>query len=432
MDPASIVGLTAAIQQILTTVYQFGKGVREARDEINHLCSELFALKAALEHVQLNMDTRSPGTCKDAQSILISSNMSTSEFSDMLSSTNSILSSLLTRLDCKPGKIKSALQRVSWPLLKDDVNRDIKRIERLKSFFVLSTTSDNAILCREIYSRVCTVEEHLRQQEKVQKQKQHSELRQSVKTWLSPHDSYQTYERLLNNFQEGTGEWFLTEIIDHWRDRQGAQILWLRAKPGTGKSTLFSAAIRRLQDKHSQLGDRPSLAFFFCSFTDQDSQDPLNVLGSLLMQVCDMHQELWANIEDVYLERKGPSSQTPKRLQLQELERFLVQSIGQVGETLIILDALNESKHAQRIFQSLMRLLQNDVLARLMISSTENVDLEFSPRQAFVIQIEPRKTCKDIDEYVKAWLNEDYNLCSLPRTLKEEIKCTLQRKNGGV
>ena len=432
MDPISIIGLTAAIQQILIAVYQFGKGVREARDEINHLCSELFALKAALEHAQFNIDTRSSDTSKDAQSILVSSNMSTLEFGDILSSTDSILRSLLIRLDRKPSKIKSTFRKVSWPLLKDDINRDIQRIERLKSFFILSTTSDNAILCREIHSRICSVEDHLRQQERVQEQRQNSELRQSVKKWLAPYDSCHTYEKLLDNFQQGTGEWFLTEIMNHWMDQQDAPILWLRAKPGTGKSTLFSAAIRKSQDESSHMKNRLSLGFFFCSFTDQDSQDPQNVLGSLLTQICDMHPKLWSNIEDCYLAKKGPSSQIPKRLQLQEIERFLVQSIGQVGETLIIVDALNESKHGQKIFQTLMHLLQNSISARLMMSSTENIHFDLPLRQALIIKIEPGKTGKDIDECIKAWLKEDDNLCSLPKALKEEIKCTLQSENGGV
>ena len=81
--PAATIGLTAAIQQLLTTVYQFGQGVREAKAEINPLCSELLALKAALDHVQLNLNaglTGSFGAAEDAQLTLSSSNFSTSEF----------------------------------------------------------------------------------------------------------------------------------------------------------------------------------------------------------------------------------------------------------------------------------------------------------------------------------------------------------------
>ena len=78
MEAASaIVGLTAAIQQLLTTVYQFEQGVREAKTETNQLCSELLVLKAALDHVQLNLNaglTGSFGDAEDAQSILSSFN----------------------------------------------------------------------------------------------------------------------------------------------------------------------------------------------------------------------------------------------------------------------------------------------------------------------------------------------------------------------
>ena len=146
MDPISIVGLTAAIQQILTYVYQFGGGIREAKKEINQLCSELFALKAALEHIQLSLDTNRIAQLDitgDAHSLLTSPNLVTSEFTDVLSSTDTILKDLLARLDLKPSRFKWSLQRLTWPIIKDDVKGYIDRLERSKSWLILATTSDN-------------------------------------------------------------------------------------------------------------------------------------------------------------------------------------------------------------------------------------------------------------------------------------------------
>ncbi|KAL2054193.1 hypothetical protein ABVK25_005334 [Lepraria finkii] len=162
MEAASaIVGLTAAIQQLLTTVYQFEQGVREAKTETNQLCSELLVLKAALDHVQLNLNaglTGSFGDAEDAQSILSSFNFSTSEFKHMISSNSECLQGLLARLNRRPSKFKIPLNRATWPLVKGEVKVDIAR---LKSFFILATTSDNTVLCRELYLKVCAMDQRL-------------------------------------------------------------------------------------------------------------------------------------------------------------------------------------------------------------------------------------------------------------------------------
>lgn len=125
MEAASaIVGLTAAIQQLLTTVYQFEQGVLEAKTETNQLCSELLALKAALDHVQLNLNaglTGFFGDAEDAQSILSSFNFSTSEFKDMISYTSECLKGLLARLNHRPSKFKIPLNRATWQLVKGEV-----------------------------------------------------------------------------------------------------------------------------------------------------------------------------------------------------------------------------------------------------------------------------------------------------------------------
>jgi hypothetical protein len=146
MDPVSIIGLTAAIQQILVAVYNVADGVRESKDEINQLCSELLALKAALDHVQMNLSLISSDNSEGSgvpSSSLVSPNLSTFEFKEMIASSETIVKEVLTRLGKKPNALKASLQRLKWPFIKDDVKRYVERLHRLTSWFVLATTSDN-------------------------------------------------------------------------------------------------------------------------------------------------------------------------------------------------------------------------------------------------------------------------------------------------
>ena len=146
MDPATIVGLTAAIQQIVSSIFHFADGVRESRQEISQLCSELLALEAALEHVRLNisMSSNFPGEASEEDmSPLFSMTLSTPEFQQMIILAGIILRELLTRLERKPGVFGTSLQRLKWPLIKDDVKRYVERLHRMTSWVVLATTSDN-------------------------------------------------------------------------------------------------------------------------------------------------------------------------------------------------------------------------------------------------------------------------------------------------
>ena len=129
---------------MLGCILNYGQGVREAKREINQLCSELLGLKAALEHIQLLSQSRDDSDdTSDAQSILSSSNFSTPEFAKMISFTEEVLKQLSTKLETKSSRFHSSMQKLTWPLVKDDVKLFVERLERSKQWFVLAMTSDN-------------------------------------------------------------------------------------------------------------------------------------------------------------------------------------------------------------------------------------------------------------------------------------------------
>ncbi len=88
-----------------------------------------------------------------------------------------------------------------------------------------------------------------------------AEEKKVVTEWLAPFDPARIYERSLEVFLEGTGEWFLDGAFARWLDGTSPPVLWLRAKrkrpvqnlldqslrcnglkiAGAGKTTLLSA-----------------------------------------------------------------------------------------------------------------------------------------------------------------------------------------------
>ena len=119
-------------------------------------------------------------------------------------------------------------------------------------------------------------------------------------------------------------------------------------------------------------------------------------------------------------------------MEVREVEQLLTQSTRQLSETMVILDAVNESKQSSKILQSLVNLLQEGGSVRIMLSSTEGLDHVFPSRKAILATIEQAKTSQDIGKYMEGCFEDDYKLCDLPAALKDDIKVTLQTRHDGV
>ena len=150
MDPASLTGLIIALEQIIGQIFKFGNGVKAAKKEVNQLCSELFALKGSLEHIRMNFNNNKSFVEPDgALQSLFPPLLKTEECSRMFTATESLVVDLTKRLSPAPGRLNSMIQSLTWPLKKDDIRDFISRLERLKSYFLLATTSDNMYVRRE-------------------------------------------------------------------------------------------------------------------------------------------------------------------------------------------------------------------------------------------------------------------------------------------
>ena len=145
MDPitisATISSLIIAVEQIVVVIYEYGSGVKGAEQEINRLCSELFALKASLEHVRTNLENADdqPGSYSAFYSPLIR----TDEFRSTLSTTESLIYDLTRRFERALGYVNAALHSLVWPWRKNDIMEEVQQLERLKSYFILATSTDN-------------------------------------------------------------------------------------------------------------------------------------------------------------------------------------------------------------------------------------------------------------------------------------------------
>jgi hypothetical protein len=168
-DPVSLAGLVIAVSQVISSLYDYGTSVTNAREDIRQLSAELFALKGVLEHLHAQHDAgvatpRTPPASSTPQAPQHQQQPSSQarqpydadRFADMLQSTHAFLLALLQSLDVpkKKGGLAAKLQRLTWPLNRADVERHVARLERAKSWFILVLMTDSAAATADVYSEV--------------------------------------------------------------------------------------------------------------------------------------------------------------------------------------------------------------------------------------------------------------------------------------
>ena len=440
MDPisvlASLSGLVIAIQELVSAIYKYGKGVKGAKKEINQLCSELFALKAALEHMRLNLNDTIDIVDEEKPNATFSSSLVESkEFSNMLDTTDTFVKDLSKSFNKGPGRLDAVMTSWAWPLKKEDVKNELQRLERLKSYFILANTTDNLELCKQIYMEVYSIAQAVAGQQQQQYKKAGEKLRKSVIQWLAPYNPTTLFRAARASKQSGTGRWFLDGPFHEWLSgKSSEQVLLLQGKSGTGKTTLMAAAFDEAEVLVSEGGHRAT-TYFFCSFTDLSSQDPVSLFGSILVQLCSLEPALWPAVDDHFSKEEGRSPSNPVQLSLAEVEILLEQACKALPEVLIFIDAVNESKHPTLILSTFWKLTRRVPGMRIVISSTEELfpsDFESPMPSVLTITVTPDKVDEDIKDYIDSWLSHDRRLRSLPSRLKRDIRSKLLSESDGM
>lgn len=191
-----------------------------------------------------------------------------------------------------------------------------------------------------------------------------------------------------------------------------------------------SAATKRVQDRANSHDLHIGSAYFFCSFTDQQSQDPQNVLGSILAQLCDTNPTFWKDVEERYRKKNPHFQHQPQRLEAYELENLILQCSENITRTFLFVDALNESKQSSKIFQILLQVIQKSTSIQIMVSSTEELSAGLGSIPATIVTVKQEELAGDIGRYINTHLQHD-ELRDLTAVLKETIGSTLQKRAQG-
>ena len=162
------------------------------------------------------------------------------------------------------------------------------------------------------------------------------------------------------------------------------------------------------------------MAFYYCSYSDPESQKTISILGSTVAQLSRKAPAILDALRPIY--QKEDSQRGEKHLRITDLEEAIVQATNQLDQVIILVDAINESFDRSQLLASVVNLLTKTCKIRLMITSTFDIPdaLNNIRNSCQVKQIGMDVNCinDDIEIYIEAMIRQEPNLCHLNQNMK--------------
>ena len=166
------------------------------------------------------------------------------------------------------------------------------------------------------------------------------------------------------------------------------------------------------------------VTYFYFDFNDIDKQDYGKVLRSITAQILAQCPQIPDPLQRLYQDRFSRGEQPRNAALLTMLQRIF----GQLGESYIILDALDESKDREELLEWIQQVsdwgLKN---VHILVTSRKENDIDDTLSSLLTCQIRMQSTLIDADivAFVQDKLVQDPKLKKWPEKVRAEIETTL-------
>lgn len=254
---------------------------------------------------------------------------------------------------------------------------------------------------------------------------------EKITLWLSAPDPSRNQIEAMKRRCKGTSRWFLeSSIFSSWKSTSNS-FLWLYGIPGCGKTILSSTIIDSLcsDSTSSQV-----ILYFYFDFSDTAKQSLNSMLRSFISQLYHSQPETRVSLDQLFTSHHSGSQQpTPESLSL-----VLDTMARQIGDVLIIIDALDESRTKQELLKWISEVVGSKSGTKIIVTARETADIRsaFSKwaRPEDMISVRHDDINVDIQTYVRNILREDVELERWHSQLdvQEEIETKLMEKADGM
>ena len=344
---------------------------------------------------------------------------------------------------------------LKWPFNEKEVAKILAAIEREKSLLGLALENDYRKLMVEIKK---SSNENKRQIEKLvdgfghveesqadlhckldclttrQDDRQAADRTRDILQWLSPVDPSISHEAALEIHQPGTNDWFLSnDEFNNWRHAKDP-LLWLTGIPGSGKTILMSTVINFLRNCDNR-NDYASVAYFYCDFRSPDTRDPLNLVGSLISQICFQLGSFPKDLEEAFEKSESGVFSRKKQRDLHTFIKIL-KLLASQHRIAILVDALDECEGQSHILELFCHLGSQRDSSNILLSSRDMVDIQEKLSDFPRMRLEDVPDCvgRDIGCYIDYRLDHDpeFRRLKLETSFRETIRESLRVQANGM
>lgn len=438
---ASIAGLVTLADILFTRTLKYIKLARGAREDIK-------ALSAGLKNLSEALHTLSHHTS------LLDAEDETPDQPDkyrphLVQSCSHLLRRIRVKLDKHDpseaglSRTKSTLRQLAWPFSTSEIRELVEQIEQHKATLALALSADTfqalqSLLSasRSFQNEIDDIKEALAEQRKAfdahlsslysGKEQEH------VFKFFESESPENRHRTALTIHHPETGLWLLQDNdFQAWmRGATSKSKLWLSGIPGAGKTVLASVVIEEAR-KHSVISLR-ALAYFYCDYKDTNSQDPHQILRSLITQMAQQSVDCFELLRGLY-QRCHPhsASRMPIPPDVPSLIDTFRQMTTRFDDVFLVIDGLDECGKNTVEVAKLLRGLDfvvksgQDVKVALFSRNEEHIR-RLLGRDFIHVEISARS--EDLRLYVAAEIEDrtmDGRLEINSANLKEDILQTL-------
>lgn len=173
------------------------------------------------------------------------------------------------------------------------------------------------------------------------------------------------------------------------------------------------------------------VAIFYCDFRRKETQDLVNMIGSLVSQLCFQSGIFPIELEEAFQQVHNTVGHQKPTLQLlrQILENFVQRS-----HVVILIDALDECLQRQEAVDFISGLQRTKSSPSILITSRDDVEMQAGLYMFTHMRIEGHlaEVNQDVESYIKHRLSSERRLQWLNDSVKDDIASLLIEKSAGM
>ena len=369
---ASVGTLIEGADFIRRTLDDYRKGGKDRE----RLLAEVVSLKSVLDQLKAGNDQAREDHKQEAWLDVVGQ-LSTK--GGVLERIDDVISEIKLKIERKHG-FRGALVQWTWPFVKEDVDRNIRQMQRLSHNVSIVLQTASLKYTSAIHERVARVEVATNRRE----------LR-AILEWLSSLNFLEQQQLEFSKAFPGTCEWFLSSPeYDAWKQKQ-QRVLYCSAIGGAGKTILASVAIDDL--RRQTAGQDVGIFIIYCKHDRPDTHSVEKLAMTIMRQVVQIKAGLIpSDLEELLTTHYYTKDTKPE---LDEVLKIINSLLRTFSSNFIVLDGLDE------IMQETAR---EEIITFLMTLEGDN-RIMFTSRPIGVIDKIFLAINSDSDDEI--WPNED-------------------------